>query len=109
MHIYFHQTAVQVRTVFTHILLFEALNHSLQLAHTMATADPADAFFALYRYIPSLPLAAVAVGCFAVLTIWHGIRLVRRRAFYLTPFVIGGLCKFIPASAPQTPIEETLY
>ncbi|KAM7187075.1 RTA1 like domain containing protein [Naviculisporaceae sp. PSN 640] len=57
----------------------------------MDSADLADAFFALYRYIPSLPLAAVSVACFGILTLWHGARLLQKRSLYLTPFVIGGL------------------
>lgn len=59
----------------------------------MDSTDPAEAFFALYRYIPSLPLAAISVACFSILTMWHGTRMVQTRAFYLMPFVIGGVCK----------------
>ncbi|KAM7195855.1 RTA1 like domain containing protein [Rhypophila sp. PSN 637] len=61
----------------------------------MANTNAADEFFALYRYTPSLPLAAVSLACFSIITIWHGTRLFQKRAFYLTPFVIGGVFQSI--------------
>ncbi|KAH9906901.1 RTA1-domain-containing protein [Xylariomycetidae sp. FL2044] len=51
--------------------------------------DP-DAFFALYRYLPSLEAAAISVACFALVTAGHVFRMFRARTFYFTPFVIGG-------------------
>lgn len=61
----------------------------------MSDQDAAGAAFnfKLYRYDPSLPAAIVAVIVFAVLTTLHTWRLWRARAFYFTPFVIGGVCK----------------
>ena len=49
--------------------------------------------FRLYRYDLSLPAAAVSVAVFAILTAVHMWRVFHHRAFYFTPFVIGGLCK----------------
>ena len=58
-----------------------------------ASAAPAESFdFQLYRYTPSLPAAIVSVAVFAILTSLHIWRLVRVKAFYFTPFVIGGVC-----------------
>lgn len=56
-----------------------------------ATTD-AGYDFQLYRYTPSLPAAIVSVVVFAVLTGSHIWRLWRARAYYFTPFVIGGAC-----------------
>ncbi|UKZ58111.1 hypothetical protein TrVGV298_011976 [Trichoderma virens] len=56
--------------------------------------DP-DAFFALYRYVPSLEAAAVAVLAFAIITGMHGWRMLQVRSFYFTPFVIGGVFEVI--------------
>ncbi|KAI0402994.1 RTA1-domain-containing protein [Xylaria palmicola] len=46
--------------------------------------------FKLYRYDLSLPAAAVSLAVFSVLSALHVWRLVRHRAFYFTPFTIGG-------------------
>ena len=48
--------------------------------------------FKLYRYIPSLEASIVAIVVFAILTSVHFWRLLRARAFYFTPFLIGGVC-----------------
>ena len=50
--------------------------------------------FKLYRYIPSLPAAAVSVAVFAVLTAAHLWRLLRARAYYFSVFALGGLCMY---------------
>ncbi|CRK19837.1 Protein RTA1 like protein [Verticillium longisporum] len=61
-----------------------------------AGAASADSFdFKLYRYTPSLPAAIVSVAIFAVLTAGHVWRMSRARAFYFTPFVIGGILQVI--------------
>lgn len=68
-----------------------------------AGAASVDSFdFELYRYTPSLPAAIVSVAIFAVLTAVHVWRMLRARAFYFTPFVIGGIRKFLLSQAPQT-------
>ncbi|CRK37335.1 hypothetical protein BN1723_001091 [Verticillium longisporum] len=61
-----------------------------------AGAASVDSFdFELYRYTPSLPAAIVSVAIFAVLTAVHVWRMLRARAFYFTPFVIGGILQVI--------------
>ncbi|KAL1582323.1 hypothetical protein WHR41_08984 [Cladosporium halotolerans] len=47
--------------------------------------------FKLYRYNPSLPAAIVAVIVFGILTALHGWLLKKARAYYFTPFLIGGI------------------
>lgn len=59
----------------------------------MATEEDAGYNFQLYRYTPSLPAAIVSVVVFAVLTGLHIWRMWRARAFYFTPFVVGGVCE----------------
>lgn len=56
------------------------------------TEVPPEFDFKLYRYTPSLGAAIAGVCVFAVLTAVHSWRLVRARAFYFTPFLIGGVC-----------------
>ncbi|KAF5549784.1 Rtm1p [Fusarium mexicanum] len=51
--------------------------------------------FKLYRYDPSLPAAVVSTVVFAVLSVLHTWRLIRVRAYYFTPFVIGGFFETI--------------
>lgn len=48
--------------------------------------------FKLYRYNPSLPAAIVAVIVFGILTAFHGWLLRKARAYYFTPFFVGGIC-----------------
>ncbi|KAF5561557.1 Rtm1p [Fusarium phyllophilum] len=56
----------------------------------MADTDTAAFDFKLYRYDPSLPAAVVSTVVFAVLSVLHTWRLIRVRAYYFTPFVVGG-------------------
>ncbi|UPK89267.1 hypothetical protein LCI18_000202 [Fusarium solani-melongenae] len=56
-------------------------------------ADDSD--FELYRYTPSLAAAAVSAAVFAILTALHAWRLLRVRAYYFTPFTIGGIFEVI--------------
>ncbi|EMT67492.1 hypothetical protein ACKRZS_006669 [Fusarium odoratissimum] len=56
----------------------------------MADTETAGFDFKLYRYDPSLPAAVVSTVVFAVLSVLHTWRLMRVRAYYFTPFVIGG-------------------
>lgn len=63
-------------------------------------ADDFD--FKLYRYTPSLATAAVSATVFAILTALHGWRLLRVRAYYFTPFTIGGICKSQSLVLPYT-------
>lgn len=60
----------------------------------MSSADTSQQeYFALYRYTPSIPAAAVFIAVFVVLSVWHGILLFRHRAFFFIPFTIGLLCR----------------
>ncbi|KAF5716241.1 Rtm1p-like protein [Fusarium globosum] len=56
----------------------------------MADTETAGFDFKLYRYDPSLPAAVVSTVVFAVLSVLHTWRLIRVRAYYFTPFVVGG-------------------
>jgi hypothetical protein len=59
----------------------------------MADTETAGFDFKLYRYDPSLPAAIVSVAVFAILSVLHTWRMIRVRAYYFTPFVIGGFCR----------------
>jgi hypothetical protein len=60
---------------------------------TSASADAAEGFsFSLYKYTPSLPAAAAAAVIFAALTAIHAWRMYKTKAYYFTPFLIGGIC-----------------
>ncbi|KAJ5291926.1 RTA1 domain protein [Penicillium angulare] len=45
--------------------------------------------YALYRYTPSIPAAAIFAGVFLILSILHLIQLARSRAYFFIPFVVG--------------------
>jgi hypothetical protein len=60
-------------------------------ANTTTPEDFTD--FKLYRYTPSLPAAVIATVVFGILTVLHAWRMVRARAWYFTPFAVGGICK----------------
>jgi hypothetical protein len=60
-------------------------------------ADNGD--FKLYRYDPSVPLAAVVSVLFALLTGLHFFQMYRSRVWFLIPLVLGGICRFL--SQPQ--------
>lgn len=49
--------------------------------------------FVLYRYHPSQAAAVLFVVLFFLTTALHIFQMVRKRAWFLVPFVIGGLCK----------------
>lgn len=51
--------------------------------------------FVLYRYQPSLAAAAVFVVLFALTTGLHIFQTIRKRSWFMTPFIIGGLFEFI--------------
>ncbi|KAI1843413.1 hypothetical protein JX266_010410 [Neoarthrinium moseri] len=56
-----------------------------------ASGDDSDAFFALYRYTPSLEAAALTGTLFSILSIAHIAKLWTTRSFYFIPFAIGGV------------------
>lgn len=49
--------------------------------------------FALYRYTPSIAAASIFAAIFLAITVFHCIRLLRCRAFFFIPFIIGLLCE----------------
>lgn len=51
--------------------------------------------FVLYRYEPSLIAAAIFVVLFGLTTTLHVYQMIRKRAWFLTPFVVGGLFQTI--------------
>ncbi|KAH8197838.1 hypothetical protein TruAng_007985 [Truncatella angustata] len=55
------------------------------------TGDGGDAFFALYRYTPSLEGAALSGALFSILSLAHIVKLWQTRSFYFIPFAIGGI------------------
>ncbi|KAF4635767.1 hypothetical protein G7Y89_g2315 [Cudoniella acicularis] len=64
--------------------------------------------FVLYRYHPSIPVAAIASGLFAIVTGLHSWKMFKTRAWFLTPLTIGGLFEVAgfaarAYSASQTP------
>ncbi|KAF6843734.1 Protein RTA1-like protein 2 [Colletotrichum musicola] len=62
---------------------------------TASEGPGADFNFQLYRYNPSLAAAVVSVVVFAILTILHGWRLFKTRAYYFTAFTTGGIFQTI--------------
>jgi hypothetical protein len=49
--------------------------------------------YVLYRYIPSQVAAIIFVVLFGLTTIAHIFQLIKKRTWYFTPLVVGGLCK----------------
>jgi succinate dehydrogenase/fumarate reductase cytochrome b subunit len=69
----------------------------------MSSAESSqEVYFALYRYTPSIPAAAVFVAVFVALAVFHGIVLVRHRALFFTPFIVGLIC-----TARTFPLADT--
>ncbi|KAJ5803437.1 Protein RTM1 [Penicillium pulvis] len=54
-----------------------------------ATTNDGGLDFALYRYTPSIPAAAIFAGIFLLLSILHLVRLVRNRTYFFIPFIVG--------------------
>ncbi|OJJ65909.1 hypothetical protein ASPBRDRAFT_667054 [Aspergillus brasiliensis CBS 101740] len=55
----------------------------------MSTQDNSQTTYALYRYTPSIPAAAIFAGVFIVLAVLHTILAIRHRSKYFIPFIIG--------------------
>ncbi|KAF9696052.1 hypothetical protein EKO04_006001 [Ascochyta lentis] len=51
--------------------------------------------FVLYRYNPSLAAAAIFVVLFALTTGFHMLQTFKKRSWFMTPFIIGGLFQAI--------------
>jgi hypothetical protein len=47
----------------------------------------------LWKYVPSLPGAAVFLVLFAAITCAHGYRMIKNRLWFCIPFFIGGVCE----------------
>jgi hypothetical protein len=54
--------------------------------------------YALYRYTPSIPAAAIFVVVFVGLSVLHLIRLIKHRSFFFIPFLVGLLRKKFPVT-----------
>lgn len=48
----------------------------------------------LWKYIPSLPLAAIFATVFTIATAFHFVKLCKTRYWFLIPFVLGGFSTF---------------
>lgn len=46
----------------------------------------------IYGYNPSIPAAAIFIVLFGASTGFHGYQLIKARALYFIPFLIGGVC-----------------
>lgn len=55
-------------------------------------ANTTSTGYQFYEYMPSLAAALIFVVLFSLTTTLHAYQLVRTRAWYLIPIVIGGLC-----------------
>jgi hypothetical protein len=60
-------------------------------AYRPALDDPNA--YVLYRYIPSRVAAIIFVVAFGLTTFAHIFQFIKKRTWYFTPLVIGGLCK----------------
>lgn len=69
------------------------------LPNMSTPADPKPVY-ELYRYTPSLEAAAIFAALFAGTTIVHIYQLVKTKAWYFTPFVVGGVCEYLPPPTP---------
>ena len=70
----------------------------------MAQLKPIDGTSVfLWKYLPSIPLAAIAILLFALTTGFHTYGVLKFRSWFHIPFLIGGLC----SSKCQTPLLPT--
>ncbi|VUC25930.1 unnamed protein product [Clonostachys rosea] len=51
--------------------------------------------YPLWRYIPSLPAAAVFVAVFSILTVAHAWKMVRHSMWFCIPFFVGGFFEIV--------------
>ncbi|KAJ4315158.1 hypothetical protein N0V94_006098 [Neodidymelliopsis sp. IMI 364377] len=61
----------------------------------MPTEAEMNRSFVLYRYQPSLAAAAIFVVLFALTTGFHFFQTFKKRSWFMTPFLIGGLFQII--------------
>jgi hypothetical protein len=62
----------------------------------MSDGKSASINYELYRYIPSIPAAAIFAVVFAILAIAHLIVLIRNRTYFFIPFLVGLFCETNP-------------
>lgn len=60
--------------------------------HKMVTMNGTRGY-PLYRYEPSIAAAVIFCILFLLATIIHSVQMVKTRTWFLTAFVLGGLCK----------------
>lgn len=58
----------------------------------------ADKDFEYYRYVPSLPAAAIFSAAFFLSSFVHAYQIARTRTWYFVPLFIGCLSSFPPSS-----------
>jgi RTA1 like protein. len=57
----------------------------------------ASSTYILYSYTPSLVGAVIFAALFLLTTTFHLYQRIRSHAKYFNPFIVGGLCKFMPS------------
>jgi Na+/citrate or Na+/malate symporter len=63
----------------------------------MAFLKPLVSGYYIWKYIPSVPAAAISAIIFIIITGAHGWRMSKTRLWFCLPIVIGGLSKlFFP-------------
>lgn len=58
-----------------------------------------DSTYTLYNYDPSGVAAIIFVALFGLTTFVHIFQMIRSRSWFFIPFIIGGICKYIPHPA----------
>ena len=64
----------------------------------------ANSDFILYHYTPTLVGAIIFAVLFSATSLHHSIQLIRYRAWFMVPVLIGGICK--PLSSPTSFCEH---
>jgi hypothetical protein len=63
-----------------------------------------------YPYNPSLPAGYAFMAIFAIATLVHFVLMIPYRAAYFIPFILGGICMFIPLHpTPLAPHQQPQY
>lgn len=62
----------------------------------MPTLQPYVDDVYLWKYVPSLTLSVVFIGVFFVITLAHVWKMVAKKMWFCTPFIIGGFCESTP-------------
>lgn len=59
-----------------------------------------------YHYDPSAGAAIAFAAIFGLTTVIHIWQMIRTRTWYLTPFVIGGICTFFSPSINRLDLKK---